>query len=204
MNLRVFILLSIIIPVAVCNTFAQDSDPFEKVSQKLVSIYEYGEPLISCEANFKNLVANWNDNYVENVGNLELISYSYVETIKDSLQIKKYESLLFAPESRLGNTNQIIPSIITDEDRYRISLNVTKYAEFEQSQLFFSKNKQETRKNLESIKKKIVDSLLGTKVYVVTIKDEAIFENYVFCDPTTQKVVWDNLFSNVKIIPKQE
>lgn len=61
--------------------------------QGTVSIYEYGDSLISCETNFENLFRNWTKENITNAGEYHgLESYSFIETISDSVRYKYYRN----------------------------------------------------------------------------------------------------------------
>ena len=55
-----------------------------------VSIYEIGSNIKICETNFRNLFNNWHTNYITNAHEYNLITFSYVETITDSMRFNYY------------------------------------------------------------------------------------------------------------------
>lgn len=69
--------------------------------QKYVSIYDMGDSIVSCETNFANLFYNWNSNIVKNAEEYRLLSYSFVETITDSLRYLHYRNY-FSGEDAFG------------------------------------------------------------------------------------------------------
>lgn len=60
--------------------------------QRKASIYELGNPVADCETNFENLFANWTFRHVTNADSYDLIKYSYVESITDSLKFNHYRN----------------------------------------------------------------------------------------------------------------
>jgi len=57
-----------------------------------IPIYEFGMPLTSCETNFENLFKNWNPGNVTNAREYELLDFSFVETIADSVKYSYYRN----------------------------------------------------------------------------------------------------------------
>jgi hypothetical protein len=60
--------------------------------QNSVSIYELGDSITDCETNFKNLFVNWTFRNVTNADSYNLLKYSYVETITDSIKFNFYRN----------------------------------------------------------------------------------------------------------------
>ena len=60
--------------------------------QKSPSIYELGNPIVSCETNFKNLFKNWTTEHITNAKSYDLLNYSLVETITDSIRFNYYRN----------------------------------------------------------------------------------------------------------------
>ena len=58
-----------------------------------VTMYEFGDSLSSWECNFENLFRNWTK-WATNSQETELLSYKYVEILKDSSLIEYYAALL--------------------------------------------------------------------------------------------------------------
>lgn len=60
--------------------------------QERPSIYELGNPVVNCETNFKNLFKNWTTQHITNAKSYDLLNYSLVETITDSIQFNYYRN----------------------------------------------------------------------------------------------------------------
>ena len=69
------------------------TDSLSHSSDKMVSIYEYGDSLTSCETNFKNLFQNWDNGYITNASQYIFGNYSSVETISDSARYSFVETI---------------------------------------------------------------------------------------------------------------
>ena len=57
--------------------------------KETTTLYRYGKPLDTCEANFENLFANV-PKYLDNKEDLDLLSYKYVGIVKDASQARKF------------------------------------------------------------------------------------------------------------------
>lgn len=64
----------------------------------MVSIYEYGDSLTSCETNFENLFKNWNPGNITNAREYELLDFSLVETIADTTRYNYYRNYFSGAE----------------------------------------------------------------------------------------------------------
>jgi len=68
------------------------NDSISNSSDKLVSIYEYGDSLTSCETNFRNLFRNWKNGHITNANQYRFDNFSFVETISDSARYRYYRN----------------------------------------------------------------------------------------------------------------
>lgn len=68
------------------------NDSISNSSDKVVSIYEYGDSLTSCKTNFRNLFRNWDNGYITNASQYIFGNYSSVETISDSARYRYYRN----------------------------------------------------------------------------------------------------------------
>jgi hypothetical protein len=68
------------------------NDSISNSSEKLVSIYEYGDSLTSCETDFKNLFRNWKNGHITNANQYRFDNFSFVETISDSARYRYYRN----------------------------------------------------------------------------------------------------------------
>jgi hypothetical protein len=85
----------LIIMLLVCNIQIYGQSQINKVSNplnELVSIYEYGENITSCETNFRNLLNNWNTKNITNANEYEFVDISFVESISDSIRYNYYRN----------------------------------------------------------------------------------------------------------------
>ena len=72
------------------NVIAQSSNEIPESKENTTTLFEYGQPLMTIEANFKNLFENF-PALVSNSGEgLKLISYRNLTAIKDEKQIRLY------------------------------------------------------------------------------------------------------------------
>ena len=55
---------------------------------EMTSLYQYGKPLKTCEANFENLFANL-PKYVDTGGALKLLSYKKVGAVRNKRQVMR-------------------------------------------------------------------------------------------------------------------
>lgn len=88
-----YILLIILMATASTAWSQQNQFPRIGTRQGTVSIYEYGDSLISCETNFENLFRNWTKENITNADDYsEFGSYSFIETISDSARYMHYRN----------------------------------------------------------------------------------------------------------------
>ncbi|MGV8093036.1 MAG: hypothetical protein AB2L24_14355 [Mangrovibacterium sp.] len=170
-----------------------------------VTIYEYGDSLTSCECNFENLFRNW-PKWVTNYQETELVSYKYVETLKDSSLIEHYAVLLnnwnslgcrvSASHGEKGNADT---TIYTRELHfYAIPMdNLPKEVKDDPSKepLYRSEWESYFKTMRESFRKTVH---VGDKVYLIRLKTEGTkYNHYVICRPGENKIVFDNLFLKI-------
>jgi hypothetical protein len=200
-------------------------DDFDEL---LVSIYEHGKGLDCCEANFENLLKNWIPKYIFNakasgsVGaddfsankaeyfvtsaqEIEIISYSYVETIKDSTLASKYVNWTVSPKTvkaslltsatKIGGQEKI-------ERRYSTAVFLSSYEE-DLAEIQGRAEKDAYIAESEKIKTRLYEELLkGAEVYVIKLKyGGKEIDSYAFCNPKTYMIIWDNIFTKIKIQP---
>jgi hypothetical protein len=169
------------------------------------SIYEAGEALTSCEVNFKNLFNNWNSGNVTNADSLHLMNFAFVETISDASSIDMYVRLLIDNKSIVAS-RRVESGSGSDIKPYRrqfISISTfgsmmdhadtTKYTPTEILRLF-----ELEKENLRNMIRP--NFSVGDKVYAVFFKDNRqVYTNFVICNPKTNKVVWDAVFSGLTV-----
>lgn len=169
-------------------------------------IYEVGEPISTCESNFKNLFKNWNPGIITNADDLFLIGYSFVETIADSITINQYTELFtgndaiistISKSSHSGSNYANDHSELYFKIRSFSSLCDTTNLDRDEKIKMLNAFEQE-RKNLKFYINKMVN--IGDKVYVLIFRDKKrTYTNFVICSANTKKVVYDNLFKNITI-----
>ncbi|RPE09337.1 hypothetical protein EGT74_20275 [Chitinophaga lutea] len=178
-----------------------------------VSVYEYGQSLDSCESNFINLFRNWPKS-ATNHQQIALVSYKYVETLKDSSTKAHYIPLLVDPESLvcMGSSTRVrqetsyaspnqkkdinikntYVNILPGKDAPMLRQNINVFGatgEVAHMKVYY--------RTIEEIFTTIV--VPGDKVYAITIQSGGKeYTNYVFCRPGMNKVVFDKLFYGVK------
>jgi len=107
--------------VFLVNIHGQNAD---KIMQ--VPIYEYGDSIVSCETNFKNLFTNWTVKNVTNAPDYKLLNYSYLEAISDSMLFKIYSRLFTSSTKMLSKktkSSSRSTSYGQDENRFAIEPN---------------------------------------------------------------------------------
>jgi hypothetical protein len=87
----------------IVNVSAYSQTKIDSISHSLlgnrVSIYEYGDSLISCETNFENLFNNWNTRNVTNAREYKLFEFKFVETIADTVRYNYYRNYFSGGEA---------------------------------------------------------------------------------------------------------
>ena len=174
----------------------------------IVNIYEYGAPLYTCETNLKNLFQNWNNSQINNSHEYSLINYAFVEEISDTSTIKLYSDLVTTDESLLGIVKSNSFSKIIDNKNIKITEQTFSVRRFgsllydssscilkERADIITAFEKE--RENLSTAFRSIVN--VGDKVYVIFFKDSChIYSVYIVCNSQTKRVIWDNVFRNIK------
>ncbi|MDR3188883.1 MAG: hypothetical protein LBT94_06840 [Prevotellaceae bacterium] len=210
--------------------YAQAPHHPDDFGKHLVSIYEHGKSLDCCEANFENLLKSWipkhifnakasgsagaddffadgngKEHFVASAQEIEIISYAYVENIKDSALVGKYVNLTFSPSaavaSLLTSTAKVGGQDKADR-RYRTAVFLSSYEEA-LAEVQGSAEKNAYIAEVEKIKTWLYKALLkGAEVYVVKLKyGGKEIDSYAFCNPQTHVVIWDNIFTHIKILP---
>jgi hypothetical protein len=170
-----------------------------------VTIYEYGDSLTSCECNFENLFGNW-PKWVTNYQETELVSYKYVETLKDSSRIEYYAVLLnnwnilgrriSASHGEKGNADTTIYTrelYFYGEPLENIPEVIKKDPSKEP--LYRSEWESKFKEMRESFIKTVQ---IGDKVYLIKLKIESMeYDHSVICRPVENKIVFDNLFLGI-------
>lgn len=170
-----------------------------------VTMYEYGVALTSCTCNFENLFRNW-PKWVTNHQETELLSYKYVETLKDSSLIEYYAALLNGWESlgcRISANHG--EKVNADTTIYTRELyfygepmeNIPREVKKDPSKeaLYRSEWESNFKRMRESFRKTVQ---IGDRVYLIKLKiGGKKYDHDVICRPGENKIVFDNLFLGI-------
>jgi len=176
------------------------------------TIYEEGLPLTSCEMNFKNLMANWNESIVTNASEYEIISYSFVGTVpsKDSLEwfCEQFIGDDYLTSRTGGHTNFTTNRFSTDEIRVQTinvhyaSARLQKSDTSTYTDLMREQRLADWQYQLNQIKKTLWLKIApGDSIYSLNFKDyrNVEYSTSVICNSLTKRVVWDPVFSPLTI-----
>ena len=72
-----------------CCCFYAQPQNINSGNSKETNLFEYGEPLTSCEVNLKNLFNNF-PKFVKNANNIDLLSYKYIGIIKNRKEARNF------------------------------------------------------------------------------------------------------------------
>jgi hypothetical protein len=189
----------------------------EEDSLGLISLYEFGQPITSCDCNFQNLFRNWTDQFISNLYDTRLVDCKYAGIIEDSIMLNQYAE-------KLTDKNVL---------RYRIGeldlapLDTSVHIPTSGTRNFHTGTTQENVEKIamqgmtpvqiaEKIVKKDmtppsqIDTLylqswraafpqkvhIGDHVYMIYMKISGKdYINYAICSAQNHRVVWDNLFN---------
>jgi len=200
-NIMKLKLITIIITCFVGLSYAQKT-------RSTFSIYEYGDKLTSCETNFQNLFKFWIPKYITNANETKLITYQFVEELKDTKQITKYIDLLTSTDNLIGSTKMSNGVVYDKKNQKRKYGYYYRYIEtFEQlnSRARLEKEPELKKEVFINTQEQIAKGLrrdlrIGDQIYVIKIqKGNKLYDNYVVCDPKTFKVKFDNLFWGIQL-----
>ncbi|MDR2954701.1 MAG: hypothetical protein LBV43_06440 [Prevotella sp.] len=176
------------------------------IDTSIVTLYEYGQPIESCDCNFENLFRNWTPQFITNAKDIKLISYEFVETLKED-NIDYYVDWFIQPNG-LGsetygnhNHNYSFPndSVVNKEiknTRYFHPRFTSIKADNFPSTTDFEKIFIEVNKLVVSAKKIFREKIkIDDKVYLIRFEyGGQTLKNYVICNPETNKIIQDNVF----------
>jgi hypothetical protein len=180
-----------------------------------VTLYEFGQPVTSCDCNFQNLFRNWTPRFITNVHETQLLSYEYVETITDSIRLNHYVNIktsdrTFRPSGggRSHYEYYDYKEAISRKDNYETQQD-TICVKLTFASRFFSpwtidnevqhapdslreRYREFLKPNLMEAAQKIH---IGDKIYLIKVQiKEQIYDHYVVCDSQNHQIVWDDLF----------
>src|SRR5690554_2916726 len=173
-----------------------------------VSIYEYGIPLSSCEDNFENLFRNW-PKWVTNHQQTKLLSYKFIETLKDSSTVQYYAKKLHGWKSltcrKTGSYDEKSNADTTIIIR-ELNIYITPWEKILE-EIGKDLSKEEFYHSEMKLKFKLLQQHfqntvnIGDEVYNIKLKVEGTkYNHYVICRPKENKVVFDNLFLEINEI----
>ena len=186
--MKATLILILYICISLC-TYSQTS---------VQSIYLQGKPINSCEDNLVNLFNNWNTSILTYSDKIELLSYQYVKTIKSKSDINYYLKWSTEPGTLINAFTTSMNSVDGDKITKSLKIHIVSWQNYlkEAAPKIRKGITKEKKKYREAMKKKIN---IGDKVYVIKGKfKDKDFENYVFCNPSTRRIVWDNMFGLVE------
>lgn len=170
-----------------------------------LTIYEYGDSLTSCECNFENLFRNW-PKWVNNHQKTKLLSYKYVETLKDTSLIKHYAVLLnnwdmlgCRISASHGEKSNSDTTIYTRELYFYGEPMGNMPKEIKRCPTKEALWRSEWKSNFEKMRESFREAVYrGDKVYLIKLKIERKkYDHYVICRPGENKIVFDNLFLGI-------
>lgn len=183
-------------------TFITCGQNTEAVKYENATIYEYGVTPTSCESNFENLFHNWSK-WITNYQETKLISYQFVGLLTDSALVEKYadtsanwQSLL--PQETVGNSEESNGVSIKNKQYHYFNLisieDIPTKMKIESNLIDVFRKEWES--NFKIMKKAFKDAVqIGDKIYKIKIEISGkIYYHYVFCRPSTNKVIYDPIF----------
>lgn len=147
-------------------------------SFSVIPIYNSGPvECTSCICNLKNLFRSWRKENIINYDEIELTGYRLVDSLTDSLKIRKYYERIVDTSSNYfiqysGNTKML-----------KLLKADTLSKEYDEA--------------LQYMRNQLASSLtLNSTVYVIDmrLKDGTKIENYAVCDKDKRMITYDNMF----------
>ena len=177
--------------------------------KNIATIFEDGDSLTSWETNFKNLKRALNTKYITNANEYTILDYQFLGVITDEAQIAEYSSVLSSPEAPIGIVYVTIDAKqkVNGFSKATFSLSIDTLENFYN---YLKKNRGPLSENdvwgnsRQDYANIIMNTLeIGHRVYVLSIEKEGKrYEDLVFCDPTSFKVVMDSFFIRIRLIPE--
>jgi hypothetical protein len=164
---------------------------------KTINIYEIGIPITSCECNFDNLLNNWN-RWVVNRDGVKLLSYQYVETLKDEARIAHYADVMYNMESTVSIGYGSGKRSWSNEDgsteyRFRHIINIGKASDFLE-RLEDAEQRSSAKEGLEKTFGMMKDMYFkevhaDDKVYLLKFEANGkVYDYYVICNSATNGI----------------
>lgn len=170
------------------NVIAQSSNEIPESKENTTTLFEYGQPLMTIEANFKNLFENF-PALVSNSGEgLKLISYKNLTAIKDEKQIRLYIAKNMGVYQSGGDILSVFGR--NDVENNQIKLVFPTKQPIEQTKDEVSL--KETNDHIENMVKNIH---IGDEVYMVNFfANGTKYDFYMFVNPETKVVLKEGNF----------
>lgn len=161
--------------------------------EKTTTLFDYGKPLVSTEANFRNLFKNF-PLFVSNYGEgLKLISYKYLTVVKCTEQIEIYVN----KNVEVYLCGGTVMSAFGGNDIENNQIRLVFPSEHQPKREIDKDLSKETKDELVKITRNIN---VGDEVYVVKFLAEGIKYNfYMFVNPQTKNVVKQGNFLGFSI-----
>jgi phage protein U len=193
----------------------------EDDSLGLISLYEFGQPVTSCDCNFQNLLRNWTNQFITNLEDTRLVTCKYIGIIEDSVMLNHYAEKLTdknvlryriaETENRMMSRNRYFYTGTTQENIEKIAMQGIMFPLYTkmlmQGMRSIPIDKKMMKKGMPPAQ---IDELyiqpwratfpqkvhIGDHVYMIYMKilgEDYI--NYAICSAQNHRVVWDNLFN---------
>jgi hypothetical protein len=146
------------------------------------NLFKYGSPIVSSEDNLKNLIRNF-PLYIENADIIDLLSYNYVDIIKNKKQSKRYVKNNFNRKMPTWGNSNSYESNSNSLGKSTIRLLIDE-----------NQNYYDFKEIVNTISDKYVH--VGYEVYMLTFVFKLkAYDYYIFINPETKHVVTKgNLF----------
>lgn len=170
------------------NVIAQSSNEIPESKENTTTLFEYGQPLMTTEANFKNLFENF-PALVSNSGEgLKLISYKNLTAIKDEKQIRLYIAKNMGIYQGGGGITSVFGGDDLENNRIRLVFPTKQPIE----QTNDDASLKETNDHIENMVKNIH---IADEVYVVNFfANGTKYDFYMFVNPETKVVLKEGNF----------
>ena len=170
------------------NVIAQSSNEIPESKENTTTLFEYGQPLMTIEANFKNLFENF-PALVSNSGEgLNLISYKNLTAIKNEKQIRLYIAKNMGVYQSGGDILSVFGR--NDVENNQIKLVFPTKQPIEQTKDEVSL--KETNDHIENMVKNIH---IGDEVYMVNFfANGTKYDFYMFVNRETKVVLKEGNF----------
>jgi hypothetical protein len=168
---------------------------------EIITLYNLKKAPASCACNLESLFENWSDEYITNASDLELVSYTYLGIIQDTIQINHYSELMTQLSSPFMSTAGRMEKSTYMDLKKETYIKINSYKQVIDNLPDDKKEiaQKEIETELYNIRLAIRMTLKeGFKIYSIKFKylDQPM-DSYIFCDPHTFEVVMDTLFNSI-------